>query len=318
MTKSPALSQNLSMDSLVAAAKEFQSNSKSNNTKRSYISDWEDFKAWCLNHKREFLPASAETFSLYITSLSFTHKISSIRRRFASISQAHKLKGFENPTVHPNVRLVWQGILRTKKLSIKHASPTLLPHIRMIIDSVPEKLNGVRDRAIILLGFAGSFRRSEICNLEVNDIAKSNEGLVIRIRRSKTDQTGKGREIGILYGEHLETCPVRAVEEWLDCSGINEGPLFRKVTKDARVCRDALCPDGVGFILKRSFEKAGIDIKEFSAHSLRAGFATVAAMAGASERSIQNQTGHTSRETLRRYIRHASVFIDNAAMKLGL
>ena len=318
MTASPTLTQNLTLDSLKAAAKEFQSNSKSKNTKRSYISDWEDFKAWCLNHRCEFLPASAETFSLYITSLSYTHKISSIRRRFASISQAHKLKGLVSPTIHPSTRLVWQGILRTKTVSVKHASPTLLPHIRMIVDSMPDKLIGVRDKAIILLGFAGSFRRSEICNIEIDDIARSDQGLVIRIKKSKTDQTGKGREIGIPYGEHLETCPIRAIEEWLDCAGIIEGPLFRKVTKDATACASALSPDGIGFILKSAFKKAGINVAEFSAHSLRAGFATVAAMAGASERSTQNQTGHTSKETLRRYIRHASVFTDNAATKLGL
>ena len=188
-----------------------------------------------------------------------------------------------------------------------------------MVDHLPQgKLLSTRDRALLLLGFAGAMRRSEIVGLDVADVSESDEGLVVVIRRSKTDQEGQGRKVGIPYGSQRETCPVRSVKAWLQEAGITEGGLFREVTRHGKVQETNLSDQTVARVVKRALRAAGKNAENFSGHSLRAGLATAAAMAGVNEREIQAQTGHKSLLVLRRYIRDGSLFRENAAAKVGL
>ena len=216
------------------------------------------------------------------------------------------------------MRLVWAGIRREKGIAQNHKKPTLTKHIREMVENLPVGLLGVRDRALILLGFAGAMRRSELVGLDVCDVAFTDEGLVVMIRKSKTDQAGKGRKVGIPYGENLLTCPVRAVNEWIEEAEIEDGPLFRSVNKHGDVQETRLSDKAVALVVKRSLVAAGKTSRGFSAHSLRAGLITQAAMAGVSERAIQDQSGHKSLAVMRRYIRDGSLFRENAAAKVGL
>ncbi|MGZ5950265.1 MAG: site-specific integrase [Isosphaeraceae bacterium] len=182
----------------------------------------------------------------------------------------------------------------------------------------PQTLAGRRDKAILLVGFCGAFRRSDLVNLDIEDLAKADEGLVLMVRKGKTDQKRQGRKIGIPYGKDPLTCPVRALCEWIAEAQITSGPLFRAVTKFGRPRPTRLCDRVVAEIVKKYCKQIGKRVPLFSGHSLRAGFATSAAIAGASERSIQKQTGHASVNVLRRYIREAEMFRDNALSKLDL
>jgi integrase len=199
-----------------------------------------------------------------------------------------------------------------------HAKPTLTKHIREMVEHLPNSLLGVRDRALILLGYAGAMRRSELVGLDVTDLAIAEEGLVVLIRKSKTDQVGVGRKIGIPFGENPETCPVRAVQAWIEEGDIDEGPLFRSVNKHGDVSDKRLSDQVVADVVKRSLRAAGKSSKKYAAHSLRAGLITQAAIAGVSERAIQDQSGHKSLAVMRRYIRDGSLFRENAAAKVGL
>jgi site-specific recombinase XerD len=187
-----------------------------------------------------------------------------------------------------------------------------------MVASLPESNKGIRDKALLLLGFSGGFRRSELVGLDIEDLSISDDGLVVKIRKSKTDQTKRGRQIGIAYGANKETCPVRAVEEWLKVSQIIEGALFYPINQWGQLIPNRLTDQSVLLILKESLKRAGINEKGFSGHSLRAGFVTVAAINGATEREIQKTTGHLNTEVLRRYIRDADIFRENASKKLGL
>jgi integrase len=187
----------------------------------------------------------------------------------------------------------------------------------MILE-LPSGMIGVRDRALLLIGFCGAFRRSELVSLDHSDVQVTRDGLVITLRRSKTDQTGEGRKIGVPFGSHPESCPVRAFQDWLDASAIISGPLFRPITRHGRLGPDRLTPKAVAGIVKRSAKRIGLDVATVAGHSLRSGLCTSAADAGASERSIMNQSGHRSLMTVRRYIKDGSLFKKNAAAVLGL
>jgi site-specific recombinase XerD len=348
------------LDTLATKAQEHIQNSRAQNTKRAYRSDWEDFTGWCRHKNLSPLPATPETVALYLTDSAKGLKPSTLQRRMASISQAHAAAGYpESPIRHALVRSVWRGIRRDKGVAQKGKSPALTADIRVMVDHLPQdKLLGVRDRALLLLGFAGAMRRSELVGLDVEDVQDLEEGLVVTIRRSKTDQEGAGRKIGIPYGSHPQTCPVRALRAWklaatkalaekaLKASSITsliykdgtreneaergpestalpglDGPLFRAVDRHGNVSADRLTDQTVARVVKRALKAAGKDpqwVAAFAGHSLRAGLATSAAMAGASERSIQDQTGHKSLTILRRYIREGSLFRENAAAKVGL
>lgn len=301
-------------------ARDFARDAKAYNTLRAYASDWRDFTDWCQWHRREPLPASPETVALYLTHLARAMKPSTIQRRISSISQAHAAAGFdESPTRTAIVRAVWQGIRRSKGVAQVGKTPVLTPDLREMIAHLPGgKLLSLRDRALLLIGFAGAMRRSELVGLDVEDVAETAEGLVVTIRRSKTDQEGAGRKVGIPYGSKLATCPVRAVREWKAASGLSSGPLFRPVNRHGRVLDSRLGDRSVALVVKRAIGAAGREPEGFAGHSLRAGLATAAAMAGVSERAIQEQTGHKSLPMLRKYIRDGSLFRENAAAEVGL
>jgi integrase len=197
-------------------------------------------------------------------------------------------------------------------------APIGLKELQAMIAALPHSSKGIRDRALLLLGFAGALRRSELVALDVTDVTPSDNGLVVMLRRSKTDQEGEGRTVGIPYGSHLETCPVRAVQMWLQTSEITEGPIFRPVDQHGVIGLTRLSDRSVARIIQSSAKRAGLDPEQFAGHSLRAGLATAAAAAGVSEHDIARTTGHRSVAVLRRYVRAATVFERNAAASVGL
>jgi site-specific recombinase XerD len=299
-------------------ASEFIHQSKAENTVRAYRSDWVHFTAWCTSHSQSSLPASADTVALYVADLAASLKPATITRRISAISQAHQIAGMETPTGSAKVRLVVAGIRRTLGTAQKAKTPVLVDDLKRMVSELPGGLIGIRDRALLLIGFCGAFRRSELVALDVADVAFTRDGLVLTIRRSKTDQEGEGRKIGIPYASHVETCPIRSLQDWLETSRINEGPIFRPINRHGKMAATRLSPAAVGDVVKRYAAAVGLEASDFAGHSLRSGLATSAAMAGASERSIMNQTGHRSVNTVRRYIRDGSLFRENAVSVVGL
>src|SRR5262249_8940215 len=192
-----------------------------------YQADWADFVAWCKKYRREPLPARPETVAYYLADRSARLKVSTLERRLATIAEAHRAAGFDTPTRHAQVRLFWQVLRREKGVAQDHMKPALTKHIRLMLQALLDSLLGKRDRALLLLGFAGAMRRSELVSLDVSDLAQADEGLVVTIRKSKTDQVQAGRKVGIPFGAAEETCPVRAIYAWLNAAGGERGPLFR-------------------------------------------------------------------------------------------
>src|SRR5271170_4271125 len=216
------------------------------------------------------------------------------------------------------VRNTLKGIRRTLGTATAPKAPTLTDDIRAMVEATDAGLIGARDRALMLLGFAGAFRRSELVGLDIADCVFGKDGLTVTLRRSKTDQDGAGRKIGIPYGSNPETCPVRTVQAWLAEAGVDAGPLFRSISRHGQVQAGRLSGIDVARVVKKLAVRAGLDPAKYAGHSLRAGHATSAAIAGASERSIMKQTGHRSVQMVRRYIRDGSLFRDNSGGKLGL
>ncbi len=319
-----ALNLPVSLAAYASQAKDYARQAKSHNTRRAYASDWEDFARWCQPYGFLPLPARPETVALYLTALADALKPSTLGRRLATISQVHQAAGHDTPTSAAAVRLVWAGIRRAKGTDQQGKAPAITAEMRRMVDTLDDRLIGVRDRALLLLGFAGAFRRSELVGLDIKDVQAGHDGLTVRIRKSKTDQEGQGRKVGIPYGSHPHTCPVRAVAAWREKSGLAEGSLaaegalFRAITRHGKMQPGRLSDRAVALIVKRAAEAAGLDPAKYAGHSLRAGLATSAAQAGVSERSIMAQTGHKSVMVARRYIRDGSLFRDNAAAQVGL
>lgn len=265
------------------------------------------------------LPATPETVAAYLTYLAPLCKVSTIQRRLSAISQQHTASGFDSPTHTAIVRLTMQGIRRTHAPTqgVRKVQPAVTSTIYKLVDPLRSSLIDIRDRALILLGFAGAFRRSELAQLLLSDITETEDGLRITLRHSKTDQEGEGFVKGIPYGHEYKTCPVRAWRSWKEAAGITDGYAFRSITRHSEM-GDSLSDRAVAEIIKRRAKAAGLDYTEFSGHSLRAGLATAAAQAGVSERVIAKQTGHKSLPVLRGYIREGSLFTENAAAKVGL
>jgi len=292
--------------------------SKAENTLRGYHSDWRAFCEWCESQNLSPVPAAPETVAAFAAHCAATLKVGSIQRRLNAIAEAHKALGLESPTHRAIVANTMKGIRRTKGTAPTQKAATLIDDIRAMVDATDAGLIGLRDRALILLGFAGAFRRSELVGLTVNDCVFSKDGLTITLRRSKTDQTGAGRKIGIPYGSNPTTCPVRNVSDWIGQAGISVGLLFCSIDRHGRCQTGGLSGIDVARVVKKLAGRAGLDSARYAGHSLRAGHATSAAIAGASERSIMNQTGHRSVQMVRRYIRDGSLFRDNSAGRLGL
>jgi site-specific recombinase XerD len=292
--------------------------SKAESTVRGYQSDWRDFCAWAEAHTLRPLPATAEAVATYIAEAAQRLKPGSIQRRLNAIAEAHKAAGLDSPTHSGLVRNTFKGIRRTLGTAPIQKAAALTEDIRRMVEATDAGLIGLRDRALLLLGFAGAFRRSELVGLDVEDCAFTKDGLTVLLRRSKTDQEGQGRKVGIPYGSCPETCPVRTVEEWIAQASISSGPLFRSVSRHGQVQAAGLAGIDVARVVKKLAERAGLEPAKYAGHSLRAGHATAAAIAGASERSIMNQTGHRSTAMVRRYIREGNLWRENSAAKLGL
>jgi site-specific recombinase XerD len=304
----------------VASARQYVAQAKAPHTIRAYRADWQNFTAWCQAHALISLPAQPETVGLYIAALADAgRKPATIQRRLAAISKAHSAAGHESPASlqHAVVSEVWKGVKRAKGTAQAAKSPVITDELRRMLACLPDTLPGVRDRALLLMGFAGAFRRSELVALDAEDMHDTSEGLIVTLRRSKTDQDGEGRKIGIPYGCAFETCPVRSLRAWTLMAAIETGALFRSISRHGKI-GDRLTDQSVALVLKRYAERAGLEVALVAGHSLRAGLATSAAIAGASERSIMQQLGHKSSAMTRRYVRDGSLFRENAAAKVGL
>jgi len=298
-------------------------NSKANNTIRAYKSDFNDFGLFCSKNGFKSLPSNPKIVSLYLTYLSTKNiKISTLRRRLVSIGVIHKLKGHYLDTKHPLIIENIMGIKRRKGSIQKSKKPILINNLKKIInvldDQNDEKIKILRDRSIILIGFAGGFRRNEIVSLNVEDLDFVSEGLKINIRRSKTDQFGEGLVKALPYFDNTQYCPVISIIKWIKTSNINSGPLFRRFTKGCKLSDKRLTDQTVALLIKKYLKISGIDNSNYSGHSLRSGFATSAAESGADERSIMAMTGHKTTDMVRRYIKEANLFKNNALNKIKL
>ena len=279
-------------------------NSKANNTLRAYQSDFSDFSNFCTKNGFSFMPTQPKIIALYITHLSKSFKFSTLKRRIASISVIHKLKGHYLDTKHPIIMENLLGIKRTLGSRQKAKKPILINDLKLIIKAIDE--DKIRDKALILVGFAGGFRRSELVNIYFQDIDFVPEGVKILIRRSKTDQSGEGSIKAIPYFENQEFCPVIALKNYLNKKFSNSD----KSQKDVKIFE--ISDKSVALIIKRYAEKAGLDSSKYAGHSLRSGFATTAAEFGAEERNIMAMTGHKTTQMVRRYIQEANLFKNNA------
>jgi len=305
---------------MTAVLRRYVETSKAPNTLGAYDSDLRHFQGWCHGHRASWLPATPETVAGYLASLADAGiKPSTIRRRLSTIAEVHSLSRVASPTADELVRLAMAGIRRQHGSAPAQKAALTTYEVKLLVASTPEvTAAGARDRALLLLGFAGGFRRSELVALDVEDVHEEPQGLRIRIRRSKTDQEGEGRDLGVPWGARLETCPVRAYRAWRAAGGISTGALFRPVDRHDVVGGSRLTDRAVARVIQRAARRAGLDPHRYAGHSLRAGLATAAAAAGAPERTIMAQTGHRSVTTLRGYIRRGTLFEENAAGYLGL
>ncbi|WP_066066180.1 site-specific integrase [Neobacillus soli] len=299
-------------------AKRHLENSKSENTKYAYRTDWEQFSEWCEKNGLHDIPASPETIVYYITFLGKTLKASSIKRKMTAISQRHETAGQPSPTKSALVRGVWDGIQRKIGIKEEGKDALWLDELRQIIQAIPQNhLIGVRNRALLIICWAGALRRSELTGLTTKDISKTRDGIILHLNKSKTDQKGEGQEVALPYGSNPLTCPVRSLEDWLSVSGITEGKLFRRIDRHGNIL-GGLTPQSVRLIVKKCCEKAGLNPEKYGAHSLRSGFCSTAAKAGKAEHQIMKQTRHKRTDSLQRYIKKANLFDDNAAGGIGL
>ena len=295
--------------------------SKSVNTLRAYQADFKDFSSFCFKNGLSSMPTVPKILSLYLTHLSATSKFSTLKRRIASISVIHKMKGHYLDTKHPIIMENLHGIKRVKGTTQKSKKPILISNLKEIIKVIDKSLSycglpelekskdvekKIRDKAIILIGFAGGFRRSEIVNIDYEDIEFVSEGIKIFIKRSKTDQSGEGMIKAIPYFENKNYCPVLALKYWFEYSEIKSGKIFDISDKS------------VALIIKKYSSLAGLDPNKYGGHSLRSGFATSAAEAGAEERYIMAMTGHKTTQMVRRYIQEANLFKNNALNKIKI
>ena len=285
--------------------------SKSLNTIRAYKSDFKDFSNFCKKNNFKSLPADPKIVSFYITHLSSISKVSTLKRRLASISVVHKIKGFYIDIKHPLIIENFMGIQRKLGVFQKSKKPILINELKEIIKSIESieknEIKKIRNKALILVGFAGGFRRSELVNIKLDDLEFTKEGLKIFIQRSKTDQSGEGMTKAIPYFKDKNFCPVVSIKNWIEIIKSKTNSLIFDISDKM-----------VAVLIKKYLQKAGFDNTKYSGHSLRSGFATVAADHGADEKSIMNMTGHKSSTMVRRYIKEINLFKNNPLNKISL
>jgi site-specific recombinase XerD len=297
--------------------------SKANNTIRAYKSDFSDFALFCAQNGFKSLPSEPKIVSLYLTHLSTKDvKMSTLKRRLVSIGVIHKIKGHYLDTKHPSIVENLMGIKRRKGSIQKGKKPLLISSLKQIINVIDQEKNEdikkFRDRSIILIGFSGGFRRNEIVSLDYDDLDFVTEGLKINLKRSKTDQFGEGTVKALPYFDNSQYCPVLSLKKWIELSNIKSGSLFRRFSKGSKLTENRLTDQTIALLIKKYLKLAGIESKNYSGHSLRSGFATSAAESGAEERSIMAMTGHKSTEMVRRYIKEANLFKNNALNKIKI
>ncbi len=320
---------------LQVQAQAYARGSRASSTWRAYTSDMADFRRWCAEQQppRSALPAAPETVALYLTALAQVRAPATLRRRLSAISVAHQVAGHDSPTGHPAVRAVWAGIRRSRSVAPRKVRAARTPIIAALVAPLVSGattagpapggqppapgLAEVRDRALLLLGFAGALRRSELVALDIADVTEDDHGLRLRIRRSKTDQDGAGVLRGLPYGSHLLTCPVRAWRAWLARSGLTEGPAFRAVDRHGRLGTRRLSDRAVADMIQRRAAAAGLE-GPFAGHSLRAGFATESYAQGVPELAVMRHGRWRSALVMRGYVEEGSLWADNAAARLGL
>ncbi len=285
-------------------------NSKARNTVRAYESDFNDFTLFCTRNGLQSLPTEPKILSIYLTYLSKTSKFSTLKRRIASIKVVHKIKGHYLDTKHPIIMENLLGIKRVNGSFQRSKKPILINDLKLIINAIDEKQSNegkrIRDKSLILIGFSGGFRRSELVNVEYDDLEFVDEGLKIFIKRSKTDQVGEGSIKAIPYFKNKEYCPVMKLQNWINYKNIENGKIF------------GISDKSVSLIIKKYTALAGLDSNKYGGHSLRSGFATSAAEAGAEERNIMAMTGHRTTQMVRRYIQEANLFKNNALNKVKI
>ena len=289
-------------------------------TSNVYTRNWKRFQEWAAGHGLVFLPATPQTIARYLTDLAKDHAPSTLTQHVSAIAGAHKAAGYaEPPSRSLLVHKTLAGPRRQQGTAPDAKAPLTVADLRAIVsEHLHDSLKGQRDRALLLVGFAGAFRRSELVGIDVEHVEFVTEGMVVTLPRSKTDQEGAGRKVGIPFGHNTDTCPVGALAAWLEAAHIDSGAVFRAVDRRGRIAADRLADRSVALLVKHYTQAIGRDPRTFSGHSLRAGHATAAALAGVKERDIMRQTGHRSTAMLRRYIRDGSLFRSNSAAALGL
>ena len=326
------------LEDLAESATAYAMQSKSANTRRAYKTDWADFTSWCDGHDLASLPAAPQSVSLYLADRADILKVSTLQRRLTAVSQAHQGAGEHLDTRHPAIKETWAGIKRVHGTAQKGKAPVVTADVRAMVATLKDNLIGTRDRALLLVGFAGALRRSELVGLDVGAgqstgaqgyIEFTTDGLIVTLTRSKGDQDGEGQVVGIPYGSVPSTCPVRALRAWLAASGIEEGPIFRGITRHGRMGETRLTNRVVALVVKRTVKAAqiarGADpaaaealARDVAGHSLRAGLVTSAAARGETEGDIMRQTRHKRADTMRKYVRLGSLFERNVAARVGL
>ena len=300
---------------LEEVTKNYALQSLSKSTRKFYAIDWRIFTSWCELYQFKTMPASATTIAAFIAHQADNHIApSTLNRRLAAIKLAHESAGYDDsPTKDKLVQATLSGIKRTSQRVIEKKAPATAERLESMIRFCPDTLAGLRDKALLLLGFAGAFRRSELVALTVKDIERTPEGMKVTIRKSKTDPEGKGQVIAIPNGARFRI--VEALLAWLNVANIHEGYLFRSIKKGGLVQSMALTDRSVANIVKLYADKAGLTADDFSGHSLRSGFLTSAASAGASPFKMMEISRHKSIETLAGYIRSENLFAEHAGEK---
>lgn len=301
----------------IERAKEYARNSKAASTRRAYATDWKAFSLWASANGVAAMPAAPETIAAHISDMAQGYTVGTIQRRLSSISQAHQVAGFESPTQNPIVRNVFAGIKRELGVVYNQKAALVAKDLHAMVDALPDSLLGIRDRALLLFGFSGAFRRSELVALDVEDLTFTDDGLLVVIRKSKTDQERQGQRIGVPRLPGSDYCPVRALRAWLDAGMITTGPVFRAVLIGGRLQPSRLSDRAVALTVKKRLPD-GYDASKYAGHSLRSGLVTAALAGGASLGSVMRTTRHKSLGMLLRYQRETNLLRKNALTVTGL
>ena len=306
------------LEHLVESARGYAADSRAPATRRAYLHDWDGFSAWCTSHGLIAMPAAPAIVAVYLSALADAgRRPTSIERALSGIAHAHRTRGVEWRRAHPAITEVMTGIKRRHGMEPVQKAPVQGDELEVLVAALDVgTLAGLRDRALLTMGWWGAFRRSELVSLRCEDLTRSADGLTVRLVRSKSDQEGHGQSKGVPYARDPALCAVRALDAWLAAASIPAGPLFRSVDQRGRVGERALNDRAVARIVQRTAKRAGLDPSRLAGHSLRSGFATTAARAGRSLDAIMRQTLHRCPKVARSYVRLAEVFQGNAAVGL--